>query len=369
MKGTAKILILSAGYGAGHYAAAAALEEECKARGYQVKNQDGFALQASPLYQATRQYYQFCVHHADWLWALSFEAMDKIDWAYFCQLPPLRRIVSQIEALLRDWPADIVLCTYPLFNHIIDVINRKAARPTRHVSVVTDALVISRPWLRSQAELICLIDEYSAQAVEQRYALDRQKICVTSFPTSADFYPAAEQDAPTAQTLRLLYMAQAPLPQVYQELKALNHHYPQAQITLIAGKRHQALQKSLPRLCPYLLDKLVLLKHSSDMDKLMQQAHIYIGKAGAASMFECYASGLPLIVNHALSGQEQGNLELLLLDQCGFASKSPHELTQSIDGLLRNNALVWKEIKERMPRRRHGAAKILNTVEKRFLLA
>lgn len=77
-------------------------------------------------------------------------------------------------------------------------------------------------------------------------------------------------------------------------------------------------------------------------------------------MFECYASALPMIVNFALMGQEQGNLELLERDSCGCYTKGAPAMVEALNRILAQDAKEWKIMRANMLRlpRRHGARRV-----------
>ncbi len=349
-----KILILTAGYGAGHNSAARALFEEFERCNIPVHLEDGLALDSSFSYPASRSFYQFCVNSAGWLWGLTYELMDKMEWSRLVRTRFFASTERALVDLIDSRNPSLVICTYPLFNYILDHIKLQRNASFKHIAVVTDALEVSRPWVRSKAELILMTDEYSLNRISRRYALSQSVVKVSSFPTSARFYPARQLDIPKAHSLRVLYSAQAPLKQCEQELLALVDAYPEIKITVLAGKRFLGLSKVLTS------HHFTILERSSEMDELMRNHHLYVGKPGGATVFECYATALPMVVNFALMGQEQGNLELLRLDKCGVFACGAVNLIQTVSDILANDALKWKRMRANMFRlpRRGGASKV-----------
>lgn len=359
------ILILTASYGAGHNSAARALEEEFSRRGHHVHLADGLAIESSVSYPISRSFYQFCVNHAGWLWGLTYDITDRADWSRLVTGCFFKSSVAALRALMQSVQPDLVLCTYPLFSFFLDEMRRTdgTLKPFRHVAVVTDALEVSRPWLRSQAERIFMTDEYSARSVAERYALEGGRVVVSSFPTSSRFYPCLRLDAPSAESLRMLYSAQAPAAQCVAEIRALLRAYPKLSITLIAGKREAFFRSALADFCSE--PRLQVIARSEQMDELMRRHHLYVGKPGGATMFECYASALPMLVNFALMGQEQGNLDLLQRDACASFSKGPQALLDALALLLAHDAREWKKRRACMLTlpRRNGAARVCDACE------
>ncbi len=354
-----RALLLSVGYGDGHNAAAAAVAQELQGRGWDTLTVDP-CREAHPfLFALTRHFYQFCVRRAPWLWGVTYAQTDTANWAEKSYAPVLRDVTEVIAARVHEFSPEIVVCTYPLFAHMLDALREAGRVLIPYLVVVTDSLEISRPWMVTKAPLVCLPDEYSLKVVTDRYAPDPQRLKVTGFPVRREFADGkARRTVPTPQTLRLVYGAYAPLPQVRKDLELLKRNYPLASITVIAGDRCNALTDLAG-------ERVDIIRRTDRMSELFAESHLYIGKAGAATMFEAYASGLPVVVNYALPGQEQGNLALLLQDGAGVEVRSSADLLVVLGSLLANGAVGWRRLQNAMALadRGRGAGRIADIIE------
>lgn len=358
-----KALILSVGYGAGHHAAAGAVAESMQNRGWSVRVEDPCALAHPQLFQLTRRFYHFCVRTAPWLWAVTYDLTNTADWGRRAFSPVLRGVTEAMLRLLEEMQPDVVVCTYPLFAHMMDALQETHGISVPYAVVVTDSLEISRPWLVNRSPLIFLPDEYSYERVVQRYALSDARLKVSGFPVRSAFKRAAEQrPLPHATNLNIVYGAYAPLPRVRRDLDALLAEYPQACITVIAGERAKRLQR-------YADAGMHVIESTGKMDELFAKAHIYIGKAGAATVFEAYAARLPVLINYALPGQEQGNTELILRDGTGSLCLTTAELIGTIERMLNQGAAGWQKMSDAMGRlaRADGAERIADALEKHVM--
>ncbi len=360
------VLVLTASYGAGHNSAAQALGEEFARAQIPVQVVDALALEPSLSYPLSRAYYKFCVEHAAWLWGLTFEATDKADWTRLVKTSFFKSVRDAITKLIIESNANFIIATYPLFSFILDEIRLQHKLNFRHVAVVTDAIEISRPWIRSGAERVFVTDEYSAAIVALRYALSTDVLQVSSFPTSARFLPCDSLSVPSEKDLRILYAAQAPSKQCIDELVALLKSYPNVHITILAGSRFAYVNKMLASYLGRFSIKLI--ERSDAMAALMRSHHLYIGKPGGATVFECYASALPMVINFALMGQEQGNLDLLERDGCAYYVCGADALVALIGRLLSNQSQEWKHMRTQMLSlpRRGGAARVREACEQIF---
>ncbi len=362
-----KVLLLSVGYGEGHHSAARALAEEFRRGGWQAEMVDPCQRANPVLFPLTQRFYHFCVRSMPWLWRVTYAQTETADWARLIQLPGLRRCMAYLREKLRSWSPDLVVCTYPLFAYMLDAFRREGWWKAPCVLVVTDALEISRPWMLTEAPLVCLTDEHSLSLVQARYALDSGRLAATGFPVRAAFHePEGGRPLPDRNHLRIVYGAYAPISRVVADVRLLLQRCPGVHLSLLAGERRG-------RLCHLLADKLSdgrlkILERSDDMPGLFRDCHLYIGKAGAASLFEAYASVVPVVVNYALPGQEQGNLELLQRDGAGSYAEGTAELGAQVEQLLADSARLWQTRCEaiRASRRSGGSSRIVALVEKTF---
>lgn len=359
-----KLLLLSVGYGQGHHSAAAALAEEYTARGWQCRTLDPCAAAHPFTFALTQAYYRFCVRRAPELWAFTYDMTETADWRYCVRWPALRGATTVVEQTLRTYRPDLVICTYPLFAYMLDDIAARKGPRVPYAMVVTDALTISSPWMKSQAPLVFVPDTLSQQQVCNRYGLTADKVQAAGFPVRRAFIPNTTLLPPSAANFRIIYACYISKRRSLEQAQAILDRFPQAQLTVLTGdflplfRRYFAAELKSGR--------LTLLHHCEDMPKLMRSAHVYIGKAGAATLFECYCTELPMLVNYALPGQEQGNQELMQLDGAGQRVHSTADLLHALQRL--STPQGWASVRQaiRNARRSGAAARIADSIEKRF---
>ncbi len=358
-----RVLLLSVGYGEGHHAAARAAGEEFTRRGWVAKQVDICQETYPRFFRLTQHFYQFCVRRAPWLWGITYARADKADWCEAVRRPPLRACSQHLADCIHDFSPDAIVCTYPLFALMLDVLRAGGLAMPPCFVVVTDSLEISRPWMVSRESLICLPDEHSACLVQRRYALPNGRLAVSGFPVRPAFRRGQGRALPTPETLRLVYGAYAPAGRVVADVCGLLSLFPAAHITLLSGSYAPMFRRRLQKEIE--TGSVDVLEHTEDMPELFACSHLYIGKAGAATMYEAYSSELPCIVNYALPGQEQGNLRLLLQDGAGLFVESTAELLRAVSGLMEHQAAQWSELVAAMHRaaRSHGAERLVDIVE------
>lgn len=355
--------MLTVGYGEGHNAAARALAQSAVARGWLARIVDPCAESSPRIFKLTQKFYQLCVKRAPWLWGITYAQTENADWSTKANAPILRRVTTYIQHLLEEYNPDIVLCVYPLFGYMLDVLKHRGICNVPYGIVVTDALEISRPWMLTKADVTYLPDEYSLALVQERYALSDSKLSCLGFPVRREFDGKESISVPpTSRSCHITYGAYAPTRRCIDDVLAIKELIPGATITVIAGSRFR-------KLCFLRSRGVEVIEKSNDMASLLQSSHLYIGKAGAATVFEAYALNLPVIINYSLPGQEQGNRALLELDSAGCSVSSTGELIHVLSSLLDDDARLWRSMKSAMAEahRKDGAERIIRDVEKRFL--
>ncbi len=355
-------LILTVGYGEGHRAAARAFAEHWVQRGYSSTVRDTLAeAPTARLYDWSCAYYRFCVRHAPLLWDLTYHHTESTDLARVVRGAIFRPTLRTLAAVIEQEKPDLIVCTYPLYGYLLDLLRERGVKLPPYLMLVTDAIAMSRPWLRSQADLWCVLDEHSQRIALDRYALPETRLCVAALPIAPSFAPS--QHAQT-EDYSILYAAQAPLHQVRDELSTLLTHAAQYRITILGGAKHAIIERWLEAYSPEQRRYVTLIQHSAEMDRLFREHQLYIGKAGAATVFEAYQSGLPLLINFALPGQEQGNLELITLDRTGLYAEGGAALGAALDRLFREDGKLLGEMRERMlsSPRRNGAQRLIDFI-------
>lgn len=359
-------LICSVGYGQGHHAAAAALAEEYTSRGYVCRVCDPCALARPTFFAWTQAFYRFCVRRAPWLWGVTYAQTDTANWRKVARMPLLGKLKQCMQRLLEEERPDVVLCTYPIYAYMLDALRSEGLFHGRYVMVVTDAREISRPWLQSGAPLIVVPDAASAEKVQTQFGLSADVVKPLGFPVRRAFRVSEALQPPTPDTLRIVFGAYRSTRDVVRTVRALLTAYPSAHITLLCGNRITRFRALLARVSGE--GRVAVLPATERMAELFAESHLYIGKAGAATLFECYASRLPILVNFALPGQEQGNLELLLQDGAGLYAESPADVVQAVQGLLADGAASWQRMRAAMKAGGYdgAAARIADETERRF---
>jgi processive 1,2-diacylglycerol beta-glucosyltransferase len=70
---------------------------------------------------------------------------------------------------------------------------------------------------------------------------------------------------------------------------------------------------------------------------------LLVGKAGGATVQETIAAGCPMIINHVVAGQEEGNARLIVETNSGVIAHSPREVIAKVQRAFADDAKQWHE--------------------------
>jgi processive 1,2-diacylglycerol beta-glucosyltransferase len=76
---------------------------------------------------------------------------------------------------------------------------------------------------------------------------------------------------------------------------------------------------------------------------MMHENHLLIGKAGGATVQETIAAKCPMIINHVVAGQEEGNARLIVETNSGVIARSPREVVAQVQRAFDDGAKQWRE--------------------------
>ena len=143
-----KVLLLTAGYGEGHNAAARGLHAALVEAGADAEIIDLFALTGGAFYEKSRRGYLDLINRAPKVWAAAYALIDKVPVGALSMpfLGKMRRALAQI--LAEKKPAAVV-SVYPVYGYLMEKLYpNAAARPFAFHTVVTDSITINSVWYR-----------------------------------------------------------------------------------------------------------------------------------------------------------------------------------------------------------------------------
>jgi len=89
--------------------------------------------------------------------------------------------------------------------------------------------------------------------------------------------------------------------------------------------------------------KIDIVGWTEELPRMLRASHLLIGKAGGATVQETIAAACPMIINHVVSGQEEGNARLIIETNSGVIALSPWEVVAQVQRAFADGAKQWRE--------------------------
>ena len=340
-----KILILTAGFGEGHNAAARALAEA-------FDREDGpgtavvadiFALAAPRFNTLARRGYIELINRAPGAWSRFYRWVDHSRiverrlWFFARETAVLRRLLA------REQPY-AVCCTFPVCTFLLAHIARTGGPSLPCYNIVTDSISIHSLWWRSACDGWFLPNDDSA-AVVLRAGLDPTQVHVPGFPVPRFFTEQAGVLAPpdlsAGAAPRVLHIINSGTRNAAATARQLlaNEDW---EITCAVG-RNERLRRELSALAARRRRPATILGWTNEIPRLLMTHHVVVSKAGGATTQEAINALYPMIVSQVVPGQEEGNYELLRRHAAGALATTSDAVIATLRHAFADRGRVWRE--------------------------
>ena len=335
-----RILILTASFGEGHNSAARGVRDglaRVAPEGTEVELRDLFAETYPLLNELIRRSYLWLVDFAPHIWGNVYQWIDRKK-DYDKNFQRFSRLKEHFAALLDRFQPDIVASSFPAYPYLLEQI-LGPHRLCKSVVIVTDSITVNKIWYRCAADYFLAPNEQSA-AVLRAGEVAPQKIKILGFPVSPKFADSTpDRQFPSANSKRrVLYMIHAATrhaPELVRRLADLG-----VDLTVTIGRA----DKLRPAIETAAADrKIKVLGWTNQIPRMLQASHLLIGKAGGATVQETIAAGCPIIINHVVAGQEEGNARLIVETNSGVIANSTREVIAQVQRAFADDARQWRE--------------------------
>lgn len=380
-----RVLIATATAGAGHLAAAAALDEAWRA----LRPEDAVRkLDLVEFFSALHRKihadgYVKLVEHAPELWGMLFGKTDKPEVAK--RLNKLKRAFpsksrARFAGFLKQFVPEVVLCTHYVALETLGTMRSSSARGRSTtakrrtpfvVSVVTD-FEAHALWMDPCVDLYCVAAEETKARLIARGASSEQ-VVATGIPISAKFLtkPIPKEVRRTVglrddQPVLLVLSGGFGMGPVAEILAELDKVKVPLQNVVVTG-RNEELRRSLAA-CDRKHPTHVL-GFASNMHELMAVADLIISKPGGLTTSEALAIGKPLLIINPIPGQEAANSDFLLQRGAAVKVNRVEDLPYRLEQLLAPGKLAQMARAAKALGRPKAAESICEEVAKRAELA
>lgn len=338
------ILILTAGYGEGHNSAARGIRDGLRKiapESVHVELHDLFADTYGIANDWARVLYMGMINKTPRVWGVIYRWLDRQtdfvgDFRVFLMLKSyLRRLLARLQP-------DIIVSVYPAYSHMLDEMFGKGGAPQyKRVVVVTDSISVNAIWYQCSADYFLLPNEVSA-SVLLKAGVPAEKVKTFGFPVSPVFAQLNEQRLPPSdENRRVLYIINAAnksAPRLVRRLAGL----PNIQLTVTVG-RSAGLKLSVEKIRHTVTQEFETVAWSDELPRLLSANHLVISKAGGATVQEAMSASCPMIVNHVIPGQEEGNARYIMETKSGTVALSHDAVIAAVKNAFANDAAQWRE--------------------------
>ncbi len=339
---TQKVLILTAGYGEGHHAAARGLKEAFdETGGPEAEVLDPFETALGRLYPFSRRHYLRMVHESPGIWAFLYAALNRFPFLFGDAFGMFISLGDALVRMLKRERPAIVVSVFPVYGHVVRAAARRAGLDgLRSVVLITDSISVNALWYRCDVDAFLVPNEDTANVLKAA-GIAPEKIAVTGFPVSPRFaHTTPARPAPGADGKpRVLFMVNGGPKRAVSLVERILREQ-DVQLTVTVGKENR-LGDELTALAERMQKPLTVLGWVTDLPALLRQHHVVIGKAGGATVQEALAAHTPMLITQILPGQETGNARLLLQYGCGAHTPSSEAVITVLSQLFQNEAVAW----------------------------
>jgi processive 1,2-diacylglycerol beta-glucosyltransferase len=352
-----RVLILTAGFGEGHNAAArnlAAAFDAALAPGA-ARVADVFALASPRLNAVSRRGYLALINRAPRVWQSIYGWLDRSQFPKR-SLRLLRGETRVLGELLAAERPAAVCCTYPIYAFMLARLAREGRAAAPWFNVVTDAISINSIWWRAPCAGWFVTDADSA-SVLLRAGVAPGLVHDCGFPTPAfiaDHAHLAPPDLACGARPRLLCVINSVTRDATAMLRPLLAET-DWELTVAVG-RDARLRRTLEKLAVGRAAPATILGWTDQIPRLLLTHHLVLSKAGGATTQESIAARCPMIVNQIVPGQEEGNYELLSLHGSGELAETPSAILAACRRAFADGGKVWREWRAALTRLSRPAA-------------
>jgi processive 1,2-diacylglycerol beta-glucosyltransferase len=369
-----RVLIATITAGAGHVAAAAALEEAwCTLRPGDTVERIDLIKFFSPLHKKIyADGYVTLIERAPELWGMIFSKTDNLK--LLRRLGRLRRAFpsnsrNKFNRHVKHFKPDVVLCTHFLPVELLAALRQKEKSPPPFVASIVTDFEAHALWMDGCVDLYCVATEGTKSRLVARGAL-AENVVPTGIPIAAKFISKPDPKAVRQhyglrddQPVLLVLgggFGMGPVAEILHELDKVPGQFQ----TLVVAGRNEKLRRELAthnRKHP-----THILGFATNMHELMAVADLIITKPGGLTSSEALALGKPLFILNPIPGQEAANSDFLLERGAAAKVNRVEDLPFRIEQLLGSKKLGEMAKAAKALGRPQSAAAVCKEVLKRL---
>ena len=268
------------------------------------------------------------------------------------------------EILAKSSP-DLVITTYPLYQAPVKAVFQLKKMDIPLITIVTDLATVHHVWFNRNATLT-IVPTKSVHEKALESGMQPEQLMTLGIPVNPRISALQnEEKSAYAEALGLdralktiLVVGSPRIGKLEEKISAIDQSLMPFQMITVSGgddKLFESLRSKSWNHSTKVFDFV------EDMPALMRASDMIVCKAGGLIVTESLASGLPLLLIHALPGQELGNADYVVQNDAGAFCKTNEEILKTLGNWLGGSQERLEEIAEN--------AKNLGNKEAAFVIA
>ncbi len=335
-----RALIISASTGAGHNAAATALEQCLLERGHTVEKIDFLKDTYKILDILVGDGYEILATKFPVLYGLIYETFDIKAFNRLLGKRTLRMLKRRLRGYIQTHEPQVIISTHPFVVGLVANLKASGEINTPFVSIVTD-FKAHYAYIHGEVDHYITGSSYTSLSLMKK-GVPPEKVHALGIPVPQEFAASPPERAlPSMEALSILIMGGSMgIDGIEDALDVLVKAPQPLKLTVVCGK-NEKLKAHLEKIYPS--DEAEILGFVTNVRELMDAHHLIVTKPGGLTTTEALYRRLPMIIPYAIPGQETENLLYLTSRGMAIAVEEENEL-QRVVALLATKPELYEEM-------------------------
>jgi len=307
------ILILTSEMGQGHMSAAKGIKEGIESaygKTYNIEIVNFFEFLNKKINRMGKKAYENWARTNAFLVNFIFERWNKKGRMKLLNLLNYPIVYKKISQFFIEKKPDLIISTYPIWDHITVKILKKYNTRVPFISMITDSTNVHKAWTTANVDYHIVTDSSTAKAIEKQ-KVPSKKIKNFGFPVKKAFFNPTDRVTflesikldPQYFTILLIAVSQKKKKNI-KTVEQIHSMHPDANIIIICG-RDEHLKSSFDQFSKE--ENIRIIGWTDQMPDFIKSSDLIITKAGGATVMECIAAAKPIIITKTIARHELGN--------------------------------------------------------------
>lgn len=256
-----------------------------------------------------------------------------------------KKLSKKIRAFVEEHKPDVMINAYFMFTPVLEDLKQEQNIPL--INILTDPRSLHALVISNKADINLAFDKHQVEYCKNIYP--EAKFFPVGWFVRDNFEQAAALDKKTLRKklklapnqLTILLASGFEGTTAISKVVGLLFETDQKLQMIVACGKNKAMYRGmlgLKRILQKTKSKttIIPLKFTTDLHLYMAAADLVVGKAGPNTLFETVATRTPFFAITHITGQEDGNLEIIEEYKLGFVEENPQKASKLINEVCNN---------------------------------